>query len=66
MRENKMKLTITTNFPLKSEKKIQQLQSLRDDVVDVELRGQIDQEIVRLENKVQRMRSFVNNLNRVQ
>ena len=61
-----MKLTITTNFPLKSEKKIQQLQSLRDDVVDVELRGQIDQEIVRLENKVQRMRSFVNNLNRVQ
>ena len=59
MRENKMKL-------LKSEKKIQQLQSLRDDVVDLELRGQIDQEIVRLENKVQNMRSFVNNLNRVQ
>ena len=51
---------------LKSEKKIQQLQSLRDDVVDLELRGQIDQEIVRLENKVQNIRSFVNNLNKVQ
>lgn len=59
MRENKMKL-------LKSEKKIQQLQCLLDDVVDVELRVQIDQEIVRLENKVQNIRSFVNNLNKVQ
>ena len=51
---------------LKSEKKIQQLQCLLDDVVDVELRVQIDQEIVRLENKVQNIRSFVNNLNKVQ
>ena len=51
---------------LKSEKKIQQLQCLLDDVVDVELRVQIDQEIMRLENKVQNIRSFVNNLNKVQ